>query len=209
MAGPRPVAHRKENRVELEHNGRAVRMPESASATLGELVDRLCATGAESRVLSRLFLDEQEIFEEDWPAARARASSDHARVRIETRSLEEAARNTLAHARAYCEPVLTAIASVADGLRDGRRGEAMQTYTHLLDALGVLGSVLASASLTLPDMEPLRGCENELTPHLESLLEAHEADDELGIADVLEHEIAPLVRAWAERAAAAGGNEHE
>ncbi|MEZ4218396.1 MAG: hypothetical protein R3E88_18105 [Myxococcota bacterium] len=196
--------------MEVEHNGSRVEVAPGATATLGELYELCCASDATPRVLQRVCVDGSELDESEWEASRDRASGGVRRIEIETRTLGEAARASLVHARAYCDPVASAALAVAAGLRDGRRAEAMQTYAHLLDALGVLGGTLAAAGQALAvehagsgardPGDALRGCEDELLPHLQSLLAAQEADDELGIADVLEYEVAPLVRAWAARA---------
>ena len=158
--------------MQVEHNGETWQVERVVHRTLGELLDACLADDPAERCWVRVHVDGREIPEHDWAALRERSCDDVGRVRLESRTLAEAARASLAHARDYCAPVEAAIGAVAAGLRAGRREDAMATYAHLLDAFGVLAGTLAAVGHVLATehgddaARELARCEDELLPWL-------------------------------------------
>lgn len=184
--------------MELVHNGQRRRIDPRTEPRVGDVLGSCVEAGL--RVLSRVTLDGVEIGEEELAELRQLATEGEGELAVESRPRSALACDGLESAASYAEAIRAAFLRVAELLRVGQVKRASGLQAEVLDALGVLLFAIGRATDAIgAAAEPLRGLERELEEPFAELVGAHERGDWIGVADLLEHEVAPSLCAWPER----------
>ncbi len=196
--------------VQLRQNGRESSLGGDAFASVGDAIAE-CTGGSDQpeMVLTRLCIDGTEVPEEDWERARGLAFDRVQALEIEARPLRDVARRGLRGAVEYAPRVRAALAEVADQLRRGETDRACELYAAGLDALSVVMFAVTASAPHLGDegeegAGALDGLDGTLAPRLDALAESQEREDWIGVADVLEFELLPVLDDWFDRLVALG-----
>ena len=187
--------------MELFLNGERANIETHDCANLAELIARAeRAEGTEeASVVVAIEVDGHALSPEELGLLEARRLDDVARVHVERRPSRAVAWSVLAQGADYTLRIAEAIASVVDDYRAGRVEGANAVLADVLDSLSVLTGITYSIAAVLPDeARDLGALQGEIHPWLEQMLQAQTGEDPVGIADLLEYEIAPRVERWGE-----------
>lgn len=180
----------------------------SDCANLAELVARAecrepgaeSAESSERRVVVRIEIDDRPLSAEEMEGLERHRLDDIERVSISRRSARSVARSVLGQGALYSREIVKAIHRSADHFRSGRSDRANELLARVSESLSVFVGISACAADVVPAWsEELRGFEAELHPWLLQMIEAQSVEDPIGIADLLEFEIATRIERWGAR----------
>lgn len=118
-------------------------------------------------------------------------------IHLVRRPTREVAQSVLEQGADYCIRIVAAIGEASDHQRAGRVETGNRLLADILDSLSVLTGITYSIAAALPDeARTLAVLQGEIQPWLEQMLEAQSAGDPIGIADLLEYEVAPRIESW-------------
>ncbi|MCP3983665.1 MAG: hypothetical protein GY723_04710 [bacterium] len=163
---------------------------------------------AEPRVVVRLSLDGQEVPAGDLDDLSRVSLDECERVDVETASVCEVARQSLASAGEYADRVREALFKTAQLMRTDRPEVANDSFIDTIDAMSILLFTLQAASQHLgPEANSVEEITAKVQPWLDALADAQQAQDWIRVADYLEYEIAPVLGETRGRVAPLCSNE--
>ncbi|MBI1748826.1 MAG: hypothetical protein HYR55_19905 [Acidobacteria bacterium] len=126
------------------------------------------------------------------------------KVEICSAAADTLAHDTIAGAIAYSEALLLGLQSIAQKLRAGQIQEGFHFYKAALDGILSLTELMSSLQSVLHvdyTQEVVNGVSlqhslDDLTPKIQSLVEAQERNDLIALADLLEYDIYDIIGRW-------------
>ncbi len=178
------------------HNGKELTVDAEGFHHLGALVAAQLQN-MNGHVLTRLWVDEREINEEELERLETLSLTGVESVRLESESAREVALKVLKSSAEYAGAVRVHLEEIATLLRRGKLDTANQLLADSCDALSVLvHSITGAAAQLNKDTEEIQKITSELTPWLKALVAAQEESDWVRVADYLEFEVAPQLEHW-------------
>ena len=179
--------------IRVQHNGEERLLDVSGLAHLGDVIEA-CATSDPRDVVTCVRVNGCEIPDDSLDRLESFPLEGVEQIDVETRPRRAVAISSLESAAEYAPALSEALFAAASHLRGGRIEQAGRLQAEASDALGVFTfAVTAAAEALGSDGEPLCGLEAALRPWLQELLEAHQQQDWVRVADYLEYEVAPLI----------------
>lgn len=190
----------------LWHNERRDLLDGALHPTVGVAIDACLAADGADRVLVSVRLDGREIAPEELAELRELATEGIDRLEVVSRERGHVARDALESAAGYAPGLASTVARAASLLRAGELTRAQDLWADSCEALDVLVHALAAVGAALPAVEgALAEIGDGLVTPLPAVLDAHTRGDWLGLADLLEYELAVRIAASAARLAALRG----
>lgn len=187
----------------LWHNERRARLDATVHPTVGAAIDACLAADGAEHVLVAVRLDGRELAPEELAELRELTTEGLDTLEVVSRERGCVARDALESAAGYAPGLAAAVARVASLLRAGELVRAHDLWAESCEALDVLVHALGAVGAALPTVRgALAEIEAGLTTPLTAALDAHTRNDWLGLADLLEYEVAARIAASGERLAA-------
>lgn len=179
---------------QLEING--ITLPVNpALYTWRELLEELESKHlGEGKVIGSVHFDGAEVTEFRDESVLTRPIQSIAEVKIDAVSLKEMVRSALVESETYLLNLETSLVDVAETFRQQQADQANSKLTQVFEGVKMFVALLRGIELSLTDSlnsSPSRVEQifEEMTPTLESLIEAQTQKDWVLVADILEFEL--------------------
>jgi hypothetical protein len=179
---------------ELEING--ISLPiNPAISEWRELLEELESSHLEpGKVIGAVHFDGIEVNEFRNQSVLTRPIESIGKVRIEVIPLKEMVKTALIESETYLLNLQTALVDIAETFRQGRTDQANSRLTQAFEGIKMFVALLRGIELALantPNKLPstVEQIFEEMTPTLESLIEAQTQRDWILVADILEFEL--------------------
>lgn len=182
--------------MDLVHNGRRRHIDARFEPLLGHVLDS-CAEGG-LRVVEQISIDGIALGDDEIAELRELSTQGPGDLAVESREVELVARDGIESSAEYARSVRDSFLRAAEGFRSGQVQSASSLLACCSDAVEVLLYVIARIARTLgAEASDLEDWVDSLTIPLAELVERHERGDWLGVADLLEYELAARLGAFA------------
>jgi len=188
--------------MDLILNGTAQAIDTSDCANLAELVaaaEQMDSQNEEKveSVVVGVEVDGEALTPEQLSVLESHSLDGVVTVSIQRRSTIAVARSVLEQGADYTGRIAVAIGQTVDHYRSGRSDLANSLLANVTDSLTVLTGITYSVSnILVEESKALAALQGEIFPWLEEMIQAQTSEDPIGIADILEYEIAPRVEQW-------------